>query len=134
MYVTESDYVAMSDGALQVLQQNNEQRRNEAEKAAAEEVYSYLGSRYDLEKEYSLLENERNAKLVQVFCNIVLYFLGSNTKAGRDLRKEQYEAAIKWLNLVQNKPINLPLLVDESGKESSNPIVYGSNPPLNHSW
>lgn len=139
MFLTEDDYIVASSDALNILQQSTEQRREVAEKMACEEIAGYLRSRYDVEKVFSANGEERNNVIVMYACDVTLYHLVSwlPNKMGREVRKERYERAIKWLNDVQAGRISpdLPTCTGENGEvDILNPIKWGSSTKQEYNW
>jgi phage gp36-like protein len=137
MYVTDQDYIVVEPTALAILQRSDATVRESAETTAAEEIRGYLSARYDVDREFSRTLTSRNMKLVQVFCDIVLYALISAQpgRMGYDIRKERYERAIEWLQGVQNGKISptLPAIVTDEGQTQS-AFIVGSEPKLHHNW
>ncbi|MFR9545340.1 MAG: phage protein Gp36 family protein [Rikenellaceae bacterium] len=139
MFLTENDYVVTSTDALNILQQSTVERREIAEKMACEEIAGYLRSRYDTEQVFAAEDEDRNTLIVMYACDITLYHLVSwlPNKMGREIRKERYEQAIKWLGLVQDGTISpdLPTYTGENGEEDiNNPVAWGSGKKQKYDW
>ena len=139
MFLTEEDYIVVSNAALNVLQQSSEENRERAERMAIEEVSGYLRSRYDVEKVFSATGAERNDLVVMRTCDVALYHLSSwlPNKMGHDIRKERYELAVKWLEGVQAGKItpDLPTVTGEDGEEDiNNPMKWGSEKKNIYLW
>ena len=135
MYLTDEDYkVVCGEQELDIITQSDNENRRNAERTAREEIASYLRARYDIEKEYALTGEERNAFLVQVAVNISLYYMVHSLPGhmASEGRHELYEAAISWLNKVQSGKAmpSLPVYTDSEGNETnaSNPVRYGTMP------
>ncbi|MBO4525009.1 MAG: DUF1320 family protein [Bacteroidales bacterium] len=138
MFLTEQDYMAVVDQrALDVITQANSQNRESAEASAVEEIAGYLRPKYDCGAIFSATGEERNKKIVQVACDISLYHLVSSVpaKMGYELRKERYDAAIKWLEGVASGKItpDLPLATSEDGTTAT-PLRWGSATRLDNIW
>ena len=103
MFLTENDYIVASADSLNIFQQSTPQKREQAEKMAIEEIAGYLRSRYDTGRVFSATGDNRNDIIVMYTCDIALYHLVSwlPNKMGREIRKERYDRAIKWLEEVQ---------------------------------
>ena len=99
MFLTENDYIVASADSLNIFQQSTPQKREQAEKMAIEEIAGYLRSRYDTGRVFSATGDNRNDIIVMYTCDIALYHLVSwlPNKMGREIRKERYDRAIKWL-------------------------------------
>lgn len=139
MFLTKDDYIVASSEALNILQQSTEARREVAEKMACEEISGYLRSRYDVAKIFSAKAEQRNNVIVMYACDVTLYHLVSwlPNKMGREVRKERYEHAIKWLNDVQAGRISpdLPTFTGNNGEEDAlNPIKWGSTNKQDYNW
>lgn len=136
MYVTENDYVVIGPDSLTILQKSDATRREVAEQAAAQEIRGYLGSRYDLDAEYLRTDYTRNMKLVQVFCDLVLYALVCSLpqRMGYELRKQRYDDAMKWLQSARNMNLELPTFTDGTDSDSGNPLKFGSMEKLTNDW
>lgn len=137
MFLTQDDYIVASSDALAILQQSTEVKRETAEKMACEEIAGYLRSRYDADKVFSSQGKDRNDVIVMYACDITLYHLVSwmPNKMGREVRKERYERALKWLEAVQSGRISpaLPTIIGVDGKEN-NPIKWGSIKKQEYNW
>lgn len=126
MFLTENDYIVASADALTIFQQSTPEKREKAEKMAIEEIAGYLRSRYDTGLIFSAVGDNRNDVIVMHACDITLYHLTSwlPGKMGREIRKERYERAIKWLEEVQAGKVtpNLPTCTGEDGEEDINSL------------
>nr|DAV86063.1 MAG TPA: head to tail adaptor [Caudoviricetes sp.] len=139
MFLTENDYIVASADALTIFQQSTPEKREKAEKMAIEEIAGYLRSRYDTGLIFSAVDDNRNDVIVMHACDITLYHLTSwlPGKMGREIRKERYERAIKWLEEVQAGKVtpNLPTCTGEDGEEDiNNPVKWGSGKSNTYIW
>lgn len=139
MFLTENDYIVASADALTIFQQSTPEKREKAEKMAIEEIAGYLRSRYDIGLIFSAVGDNRNDVIVMHACDITLYHLTSwlPGKMGREIRKERYERAIKWLEEVQAGKVtpNLPTCTGEDGEEDiNNPVKWGSGKSNTYIW
>ena len=139
MFLTENDYIVTSADALTIFQQSTPEKREQAEKMAVEEIAGYLRSRYDTDKVFSAVGKERNDIIVMYACDITLYHLISwlPNKMGREIRKELYDRAIKWLEEVQTGKVtpDLPTFTGEDGEEDIyNPVKWGSEKSNTYIW
>lgn len=131
MFLTDEDYKGVCDEeTLDIYTQSDEATRQRAERAAMEEVASYLRSRYDMPRAFAAEGDGRNALLVQIAANVALYYLVHwlPQNMGLDARKELYDDAIAWLKQVQagKATPDLPTYTSESGEtDTSNPMRYG---------
>ena len=106
---------------------------------AIEEIAGYLRSRYDTGLIFSAVGDNRNDVIVMHACDITLYHLVSwlPGKMGREIRKERYERAVKWLEEVQAGKVtpNLPTCTGEDGEEDiNNPVKWGSGKSNTYIW
>lgn len=139
MFLTENDYIVASADALTIFQQSTPEKREKAEKMAIEEIAGYLRSRYDTGLIFSAVGDDRNDVIVMHACDITLYHLVSwlPGKMGREIRKERYERAIKWLEEVQSGKVtpDLPTCTGEDGEEDiNNPVKWGSGKSNIYIW
>ncbi len=139
MFLTENDYIVASADAITILQQSSPEKRDIAEKMAIEEIAGYLRSRYDTDKIFTAEGEERNSVIVMYACDVTLYHLISwlPMKMGREIRKERYERAIKWLDAVQSGKISpdLPTMTGENGEEDiNNSFKWGSEKKQIYNW
>jgi phage gp36-like protein len=139
MFLTENDYIVASADALTIFSQSTPEKREKAEKMAIEEIAVYLLSRYDTGLIFSAVGDNRNDVIVMHACDITLYHLVSwlPGKMGREIRKERYERAIKWLEEVQAGKVtpNLPTCTGEDGEEDiNNPVKWGSGKSNTYIW
>jgi phage gp36-like protein len=139
MFLEINDYYAISPTALKVFEQCKVENRERAEKAAIEEVSSYLRGRYDINKIFSATGEERNEMIVKCLCDIVLYNLNANTVGGNgsERREERYELTIKYLEKVQKGFVipELSTLTGADGEEDiNNPIRYGLGIKNEYFW
>lgn len=139
MFLTENDYIVASADALTIFSQSTPEKREKAEKMAIEEIAGYLRSRYDTGLIFSAVGDNRNDVIVMHACDITLYHLVSwlPGKMGREIRKERYERAVKWLKEVQAGKVtpNLPTCTGEDGEEDiNNPVKWGSGKSNTYIW
>lgn len=140
MFITEEDYIQVSADALKIVQQATPQNRITAERRATDRITSYLSGRYDMEKAFATTGDNRNFDLVGLVADLALYFmvLSLPQKMGYEIRKEQFEKAIAYLEKVQNghAVMNLPLLDSPEGSESGSglSIRYGGEKRNEYIW
>ena len=139
MFLTENDYIVASADALTIFSQSTPKKREKAEKMAIEEIAGYLRSRYDTGLIFSAVGDNRNDVIVMHACDITLYHLTSwlPGKMGREIRKERYERAVKWLEEVQAGKVtpNLPTCTGEDREEDiNNPVKWGSGKSNTYIW
>ena len=138
MFIQDNDYkVVIGGAALGVVTQVDQENRQRAEKEAIEEIAGYLRPQYDVEAIFASEDEERNAQIVMITCDIALYHLASSGSArmGMETRKERYDRAIRWLEGVQSGKIipDLPLSTNSEGEEGT-PLRYGSHPKRKQIW
>ena len=140
MFITQEDFkVVASEAALKVITQADDANADNAIQEAVEEIAGYLRPKYDCDKVFSAIGNDRNRQIVMYAADIALYNMiaAQPQRMGSDVRKERYERAIKWLEGVQAGKIvpDLPIATDETGSDISQGgvLAYG-NGPDRHSW
>ena len=138
MFITEDDYVQISAEARKVLEQSNTNNRLVAEQRATERVSSYLSFRYDMQKALSAEGPDRSFELIGLIVDIALYYmvLSQPQKMGYEIRKEQFDESIKYLERVQSgkASMNLPLHVNERGETADGQIRCGSEHKNEYLW
>lgn len=140
MFITENDYIQVSADALKIVQQATPQNRITAERRATDRIMSYLSGRYDIEKAFAATGDNRNFDLVGLVADLALYFmvLSLPQKMGYEIRKEQFEKAIAYLEKVQNghAVMNLPAPATPEGDESGSglSIRYGGEKRNEYIW
>ena len=110
-----------------------------AERAAMEQISSYMRHRYDMEKAFSIEGIERNSMLVQAVVNITLWLMIHRLpqSMGHERRECLYNDTIKWLRDVQASKASpdLPTYIASDGStDANNPIRYGSMPPNRYDY
>lgn len=101
---------------------------------AVQEARGYL-SAFDRDAIFSAALAERNALLLIFIKDIAVWHFINLCNAGSELevRKARYDRAVDWLKAVQkgNVSPDLPVVLDDSGVDSSDLIKFGSNPQRN---
>lgn len=140
MFIEIDDYKTVcSSRELEILQQSDTLTRERAERAALEEVASYLRVRYDVDKAYAASGDARNAFLVQMCVNVVLYYLVQwlPSKMALGNREKLYEVAIARLKDIQagKSSPTLPSYTDANGQQGEGfPMVAGSMERQTYDW
>ncbi len=130
IFLEQSDFRAVCDDAtLALIHQADPQNLDRAEGYAIEEVSGYLRSRYDMQKAYACTGTARNAQLVMITCDVVLYHLVAwlPKRIGFEIREMRYNNAIAWLKDVQkgNATPDLPILCNDDGQDIGTPARWG---------
>lgn len=128
IFITNEDFKAVcDDNALEVIAQADSSNLDRAEGYAIEEISSYLRGRYDVDRAFATSESNRNAQLVMITTDVVLYHLIAwlPKRIGFEIRETRYKSAIAWCEGVQRGVIT-PLLPGAIGEEASNTIKSGS--------
>lgn len=139
MFITQEDFkVVASEAALKVITQADDANADNAIQEAVEEIAGYLRPKYDCDKVFSAIGNDRNRQIVMYAADIALYNMiaAQPQRMGSDVRKERYERAIKWLEGVAAGKIvpDLPIATDEATGEANNNGIKWGNGPNRHSW
>ncbi len=141
MFLTDCDYeVVIGKGAMDVISRCSDTIRTNAELEAQEEIAGYLRPDFDTDVIFSGEGGERNPKLIMVAVDIALYHMASSLpqKMGMEIRKERYDAALKWLEGVRAGKIvpALPTAADTGLDDDSGAVgtVYSSDHKLRHNW
>jgi len=119
----------ITDGDLQTLTGGDTTLLDKAENLAVEEMKSYVAVRYDTD---ALFVNPLREPLKSILMDIMLWHLHANISPDHipELRKERYDAAMKWLEKLAGGEINPDFPVKED-KEGT-PLRYGSGKKFNH--
>lgn len=75
MFLTIDDYKSVCDDFEFEQVTHSEAERLTAERAAMEQIGSYTRHRYDMDKAFAAVGDDRNAMLVQCMVNITLYLM-----------------------------------------------------------
>lgn len=138
-FLTDDDYrVVIGDGAMAVVSRCSENVRTNAESEAVEEIAGFLRPDYDIDAIFSGTGAVRNPKLVMIAADIALYHMASAMpqKMGMEIRKERYDAAVKWLKMVRAGEIvpDLPRPDDDGADDGGAGTVYSCEKKLRHNW
>ena len=130
MFLTDDDYKAqVKDTILASVIEETAALRLDAELKAEAEMTGYLAMRYDVPNIFNKSGTTRNAHIVMLYVDIVLYHLHSRINPGQvpQLRIDRYNEAKRWLEMVASgslKP-DLPLVGDADGDGiDDNSVVY----------
>ncbi len=135
-FLTLADYkAAIKDHTLAQVIENDQVTRNTAELNAQSQMESYLAARYDTAAVFAATGTDRNPAVVMYLVDMVLYHLHARISPDMvpALRKERYDLAIRWLEMVNKQQINpnLPFPDPEDG-DTKEEVRYGSNPKRSH--
>ena len=135
MFLTIEDYASVcTTFELETLSADTPNRLI-AEAAAIEQISSYIRHRYDADKVFDAIGNERNPLIVQCAVNITLYLMVHRLpqSMGHERRECLYNDSIAWLKDVQNSKASpdLPTYSSPDGSQSDthNPVRFGSQKP-----
>lgn len=129
-FLVETDYNAQIRNEVKAVLLQSDGSQALAEQMAEAEITSYLRPRgYDVVAIFAATDTERNAQIIMLMVDIVLYHLHSNivTRAMPTTRQKRYDDAIAWLTRVSKGQLepNLPRLEDD---EDATPLLrLGSN-------
>lgn len=136
MYINYNDLkTGINEETLSVITRN----QNNAEQAIREaeaEVRTYLCVRYDIDEEYSKTGDSRDATVFRLVRDIALYrcYAISNPTSMPDIRRQNYEDAIKLLRDIQAERASLTLTRLDGGSQGSNYVKYGGNQKRKNKW
>lgn len=137
-FLTSTDYQSqIKDTVLNQIIENNNQFRLDAETKAEAQIRSRLAIRYDVTAIFAASGTNRNAEIVMVYVDMVLYHLSSRITPGQisQTRHDRYQDALSWLDKVAEgsyRP-SLPELSDADGDGISdgNVVQWGGSTPRN---
>ncbi|MCM1518955.1 MAG: DUF1320 domain-containing protein [Pseudoflavonifractor sp.] len=139
MFLTDQDYeVVVGKPAMDVISRCSDTIRSNAEAEAQEEIAGYLRPDYDVTALFAAEYGARNPKMVMVAVDLALYHMAASLpqKMGMEIRKERYDAAVKWLEGVRAGRIvpDLPRPDDCGAGASGAGTIYISEHKLRHNW
>lgn len=107
------------------------------EDRAIAEMRGYLSRRYDCERIFSAIGNNRNQLILMMAIDIAIYhiFCIHNPQNLKQMRKDRYERAMEWLKQVADENISIdgaPLLPEENRREKSNFLTRSNPKRVNH--
>lgn len=138
MFITEDDYIQVSADALRIISQTNPANRIKAERRAMDRIRSYLGARYDMDAAFAQEGDERNCDLVGIVADMALYYMVQSLpqRMGYEIREEQYERCISFLESVQayKADMELPAHVDDEGNEADTSAPIRVEPGIKNDY
>jgi phage gp36-like protein len=134
MFLIKDDYkLLIKQDLLEVVIQQDDTIRTQAELAAQAEIESYLRVRYDVAAIFSAVATDRHPQILMYMIDVALFHMHSriNPRNIPELREVRYNQAIDWLKAVAKGSIapNLPALASD---QPSNRTVWGSQPKANN--
>lgn len=138
MWLTEEDYsLVIGSTALTITQQSDQSKRDRAERAAIEEISGYLRPKYDVDRIFAAVGEDRNRQIMMYCADIALYHLTTwlPGKMGIETREKRYDRAIAWLKDVQKgiTTPDIPLSISASG-ETVGGSSFGSMEKNDYTW
>lgn len=139
MFINKEDYkVVIGDAAFNTMTQADPEIVANAEFEAIEEVAGYLRPVYDTDAIFSASGCDRDRMVIMCVVDVALYHMSAALpqKMGKEIRKERYDRAIKWLEGVQSGRIvpDLPVIETSGGNGAAIGTSFHSAPRLNHDW
>lgn len=137
-FLTASDYKPLiKDTILNQILDNDSTLQVTAESLAEAQIRSRLAIRYDVNAIFLASGSARNAEIVMIYADMVIYHLHSRITPGQvpKVRDDRYQDALAWLEKVAEgsyKPA-LPLIADSDGDGVSdgNVVQFGGSTPRN---
>lgn len=137
MYIDYNDLkTGINEETLNVITRNLG-NAEQAVKEAVAEVRTYLCVRYDIDAEYRKTGDSRDATVFRLVRDIALYrcYAISNPTSMPEIRRQNYEDAIKLLRDIQAERASLPGLTRlDAGSQGSNYVKYGGNQKRKNKW
>ena len=129
-FITQRDYTALiHPNILDRITNPQPSLLDDCENMAIEFMRGYLAARYDVATIFRMEDEERNPILVKYAIDITLSYLYNRISpdAIPQARKDNYDAAERWLRRVQQCEINPPDLprITDGTKDY---VLHGSNP------
>jgi hypothetical protein len=139
MFLTKDDYFAfIQEKELDILCQNSEAIRVQAETQAQAKITAYLQRQYDCAFEFEQVGVTRNILLIEYMVAFVLYNLFqkiAKTQVPESRREHYFEAREYFEKVLEDKiTTNFKRLANADGQDEDNPVIrFGSNQKLgNH--
>lgn len=127
---------AIKRNILTDITEGDDTNRTTAELTAQSKIESYLRMRYNVATVFAATGTDRNPIIVQFMVDITLYLLHKRINPNQipTLRMDEYDEAIKWLEMVSKGKLSpdLPELPNDEG--NSGVVSYGSNTKRTHNW
>lgn len=136
MYIDYNDLkTGINEETLNVITRNRG-NAEQAVKEAVAEVRTYLCVRYDIDAEYRKTGDSRDATVFRLVRDIALYrcYAISNPTSMPEIRRQNYEDAIKLLRDIQAERASLTLTRLDAGSQGSNYVKYGGNQKRKNKW
>lgn len=134
-FIELSDYDAsIHRDILDALTRNDEAIVEICEDRAITEMRGYLSGRYDCDKIFSAIGNERNQLVLMMLLDITVYhiFCIHNPQKLSQMRKDRYDRAVEWMKAVKRGMSidGAPLLEKEERKSSYE--MHSNRKRVNH--
>lgn len=134
-FIELSDYDAsIHRDILDALTRNDEAIVEICEDRAITEMRGYLAGRYDCDKIFSAIGNDRNQLVLMMLLDITVYhiFCIHNPQKLSQMRKDRYDRAVEWMKAVKRGMSidGAPLLEKEERKSSYE--MHSNRKRVNH--
>lgn len=136
MFLSSTDYKKqIKDGILSQVIDSDSGILLSAEITAQEEITGYLKSQYNTVLIFSATGDSRNAYIVMIMVDIVLYHIHSRINPNQvpQIRIDRYYSALDWLKAVNAGKIT-PDLPPLDTDNTNTVIAYGSNEKRNNNF
>lgn len=122
-FIELSDYDAsIHRDILDALTRNDEAIVEICEDRAITEMRGYLAGRYDCDKIFSAIGNDRNQLVLMMLLDITVYhiFCIHNPQKLSQMRKDRYDRAVEWMKAVKRgMSIDAAPLLEKEERKSS---------------
>lgn len=137
-FLTATDYPLQIKNEIKtIITQNDASVQTDAELKAQSQMESYLRKRYDVANVFNKTGTERNATLVMLLVDMVIYHMHSCLPIRNvpEERANRYDYAIKYLEAVADGAIepDLPAKTDANGN-AQGLMRLGSDTPTEHGF
>lgn len=107
------------------------------EDRAIAEMRGYLAKRYDCDRIFSAVGEERNQLVLMMVIDIAVYhiFCIHNPQKLSQVRKDRYERAVEWMNGVLHEDISIdgaPMLSEEERATKATFLIKSNRKRVNH--
>jgi len=125
----------VKENVLNGVTENDSNYIDNVEKIALDEIKSYIGTKYDMNFEFSRIDNDRNSYLISIVIDIMLFHLYSRIAPDNipEIKLQRYGKVIEWLELAAKGKVSPNLKVlDNKYDNNSSQMLWGSYSKTNN--
>jgi len=126
----------IKDNVLNSITQFDDTYLDKLEKIAISEINSYIGTKYDMNFEFSRTGDDRNYYLISIVIDIMIFHLYSRVAPDNipEIKLQRYGKVVEWLELAAKGKVSPNFKVlDNKYDTGSSQLLWGSNKKINNS-